>query len=173
MNKEAVIIYREEQSFAAWVRWLVYISMAAAVLLSVVVLNKEVSDYNPPEMRDIIIAVLAGVGVPILIAFLFAFLRLETEVRLDGLYIRFTPFHIRFRKFASDDLSECYARQYKPIREYGGWGIRYGLPGRGKVYNVRGNNGVQLVFKNGRKLLVGSQKAEKLEEAIRSVMKRS
>jgi hypothetical protein len=173
MNKEAVIIYREEQKFAAWVRWLVYISMAAAVLLSVVVLNKEVSGYSPSEMRDIIIAVLAGVGVPILIAVLFAFLKLETEVRADGLYIRFVPFHIRFKKFAADDLSECYARQYRPILEYGGWGIRYGLSGRGQAYNVSGNKGVQLVFKDDRKLLIGSQKAEKLEEAIRSIMKRS
>ena len=173
MNKETVIIYREEQKFTAWVRWLVYISMAAAVLLSVVVLNKEVSGYSPSEMRDIIIAVLAGVGVPILIAVLFAFLKLETEVRADGLYIRFVPFHIRFKKFAADDLSECYARQYRPILEYGGWGIRYGLSGRGRAYNVSGNKGVQLVFKDDRKLLIGSQKAEKLEEAIRSIMKRS
>ena len=173
MNKETVIIYREEQKFTAWVRWLVYISMAAAVLLSVVVLNKEVSGYSPSEMRDIIIAVLAGVGVPILIAVLFAFLKLETEVRADGLYIRFVPFHIRFKKFAADDLSECYARQYRPILEYGGWGIRYGLSGRGRAYNVSGNKGVQLVLKDDRKLLIGSQKAEKLEEAIRSIMKRS
>ncbi len=173
MNKEAVIIYREEQSFAAWLRWLVNITMALAVLLSVFALDKELRGYNPPNTTELVIIILAGVGVPIAIAALFYFLKLETEVRADGLYIRFVPFHIHFKKFAVDDLSECYARRYKPIREYGGWGIRCGLSGRGRAYNVSGNKGVQLVFKGGRKLLIGSQKAEKLQGAIRSIMKRS
>jgi hypothetical protein len=172
MNKEAVIIYREEQSFAAWLRWLVSITMIAAVLLSLYALKKEYGGQYSPDMTEYIIAVVAGIGVPIAIAILFYFLKLETEVRADGLYIRFVPFHIHFKKFAVNDLSECYARQYKPILEYGGWGIRCGLSGRGRAYNVSGNKGVQLVFKGGRKLLIGSQKAEKLEEAIRSIMKR-
>ena len=66
-------------------------------------------------------------------------------------------------------MSEYYAREYKPLREYGGWGIRCSLK-RGKAYNVSGNKGVQLVFKNGKQLLIGSQKAEALEEAIRSII---
>jgi hypothetical protein len=173
MKREAVIIYREEQSFAAWVRWLVYICMALAALLSASALKKEYDEQYSPDLTEFVIAVIAGIGVPIAIAILFYFLRLETEVRADGLYIRFVPFHIRFKKFAVSDLSECYARRYKPIREYGGWGIRCGLSGRGRAYNVSGNKGVQLVFKGGRKLLIGSQKAEKLQEAIRSIMKKS
>ena len=173
MNEEKVIIYREEQKFAEWVRGLVYVTMSLAVLLSVFALKKEFAGYYPPATKDLIIAVIAGIGVPIAIAVLFVFFKLETEVRLDGLYIRFIPFHIRYKRFAADDLSECYARQYKPIREYGGWGIRCGLSGRGRAYNVSGNKGVQLVFKDGRKLLIGSQKAGKLEQAIRSIMKSS
>jgi len=31
-------------------------------------------------------------------------------------------------------------------------------------------NGVQLVFKSGKQLLIGSQRAEELKEAIRSIM---
>jgi TATA-box binding protein (TBP) (component of TFIID and TFIIIB) len=42
--------------------------------------------------------------------------------------------------------------------------------GAGKAYNVSGNKGVQLVFKNGKKLLIGSQKADELAKAIESVM---
>jgi TATA-box binding protein (TBP) (component of TFIID and TFIIIB) len=34
---------------------------------------------------------------------------------------------------------------------------------------ISGNKGVQLVFKSGKRLLIGSQKAEELEEAIRSI----
>jgi hypothetical protein len=43
----------------------------------------------------------------------------------------------------------------------------------GGAYNMKGNRGVQLVFKNGIRLLIGSQEAENLEQAIRSGMSRS
>jgi hypothetical protein len=171
MKRDTVIFFREEQKFAAWLRWLVGITMIAAVLLSLYALKKEYGTRFSQDTTEYIIAVVAGIGVPIAIVILFFFLKMETEVRADGLYIRFVPFHIHFKKFALNNLSECYARRYKPIREYGGWGIRYSLIGSGRAYNVSGNDGVQLVFEDGMKLLVGSQKAEKLEEAIRSVTK--
>lgn len=114
-------------------------------------------------------AVGIGIGVPIAITALFVLLKLHTEVRPDGIYVRFFPFHIHFKRFASEDLSECYARQYKPILEYGGWGIRYSIR-NGRAYNVSGNKGVQLVFDTGKKLLIGSQNPEQLEAAIRSIM---
>jgi hypothetical protein len=173
MKREVVLIYREEQKFAEWLRWLVCISMVATALLSALGFKKEFTGYYRPDTTEYIIAVVAGVGVPIAIAILFYFLELETEVRSDGLYIRLFPFHIRYKKFAADQIDKCYARQYRPIREYGGWGIRCGLPGRGRAYNVSGNRGVQLVFKDGGKLLIGSQKAEKLQQAIRSIIKSS
>ncbi|MHC4114629.1 MAG: hypothetical protein ACYSSL_04835, partial [Planctomycetota bacterium] len=70
-----------------------------------------------------------------------------------------------------DDLSEYYARKYRPLLEYGGWGIGWSLR-KGRAYNVSGDKGVQLVFKSGKRLPIGSQRAEELEEAIRSIMER-
>jgi TATA-box binding protein (TBP) (component of TFIID and TFIIIB) len=49
--------------------------------------------------------------------------------------------------------------------EYGGWGIRCGWHGK-KVYNISGNRGVQLVFKNGKRLLIGSQKPDDFANAL-------
>jgi len=170
MIRETELIYREEQRFALWLRWLIVLSMVWIVPLSIFPLTKIPSEQSSPEVLPIILLIVAGVFVPIAIAALFWLLKLETEVRPDGLYIRYYPFHINFKKFTADDLSEYYARKYKPIREYGGWGIRYSF-GKGKAYNVSGNKGVQLVFKSGKRLLIGSQRAEELEEAIRSIKK--
>ena len=39
----------------------------------------------------------------------------------------------------------------------------------GIAYNVRGNKGVQLEFNDGKKVLIGSQRAKELEKAIRSI----
>jgi hypothetical protein len=159
------IIFREEQKFALWLRWLVYVSMGIGAVISVFALQKEFSGQSSPEVWEIILAVLVGIGVPIATTALFLLLKLQTEVRPDGLYVRFFPFHIHFKRFGREELSEYYARQYKPIREYGGWGIKCSLR-NGKAYNVNGNWGVQLVLSNGKKLLIGSQKPDELAAAI-------
>ena len=169
MIEETELIYREEQRFGLWLRWLIALSMALAVPFSIFSLTKIPSEQGSSDILPILTLIIAGICVPIAVALLFWVLKLETEVRSDGLYIRFFPAHIHFKRFRVEDLSECYARKYKPLLEYGGWGIRCSLR-KGKAYNVSGNKGVQLVFKSGKQLLIGSQRAEELEEAIRSIM---
>lgn len=169
MNEETELIYSEEQKFSLWLRWLIVASIFLAVPFSILALTKMPSEQGSPDMPQILTVIIAGIFVPIGVALLFGTLKLQTEVRPDGLYVRFFPVHVRFKRFAAEDLSEYYARQYRPVLEYGGWGIR-GSFKKGRAYNVSGNKGVQLVFKNGKRLLIGSQKAEELEEAIRSIM---
>jgi hypothetical protein len=112
-------------------------------------------------------------AIPIAATALFFILKLETEVRADGLYIRFYPLHVRYKKFARNDLAEFYCRTYKPIREYGGWGIRCSFTGKGRAYNVSGNKGIQLVLTKGKKLLIGSQKPDELVTAIDKMLKQN
>ena len=59
--------------------------------------------------------------------------------------------------------------EYSPLKEYGGWGIKYGF--KGKAYNVRGNKGVKIFLKNGLNIMFGSQKKNDLAKALKSVMK--
>jgi len=96
--------------------------------------------------------------------YLFYSLRLITEARKDGLYIRFYPLWGKLIPYSS--IQHCAARTYKPLSEYGGWGIKYGRSGW--AYNIVGNKGVQLVLEGGKRIMVGSQCAEELEHAIRS-----
>lgn len=93
---------------------------------------------------------------------LFQVLNLRTRVTDEGLRVDFTPFVHRLITF--DQIRSAEARQYNPVLEYGGWGLRYGRGGQ--AYNVKGNQGVQLTFADGRRLLIGSQKADALAAAI-------
>jgi len=52
------------------------------------------------------------------------------------------------------------------MREFGGWGIRTSGDG-GRAYNAYGNMGVQLVLTDGKRVLVGTQRAEELLAALR------
>lgn len=95
--------------------------------------------------------------------------RLVTEVRDDGVYVRFFPFHRHFKVFLWEDIESFEARTYRPILEYGGWGLRFGLGGT--AYNVSGNRGLQLVLGSGGwsdRLLIGTQRPEELAMAVQS-----
>ncbi|MHC4539846.1 MAG: hypothetical protein ACYS74_08700, partial [Planctomycetota bacterium] len=77
MNANDVIVYREEQKFAAWLRWLVYLSMGLSVVISVFALQRELSGQNTPETWGILLAATGGIGVPIAVTALFLLLKLE------------------------------------------------------------------------------------------------
>ena len=112
----------------------------------------------------VILAIIFGIGLPL---FMFT-TNLTTEVHSDGLYIRFFPFHLSFRRIAIEEIGGFEVCTYNPIKDYGGWGIRYGR--KGKAYNVSRNRGVQLELLNRKHLLIGSQKPEELAEALNLVM---
>ena len=95
---------------------------------------------------------------------LFYLLKLITRVDAKGVHVRFFP--LTHKQIPFENRTSCQARTYRPIREYGGWGIRFSRKGR--AYNVSGNQGVQLTFKQGKPLLIGSQKPEELAAAINS-----
>jgi hypothetical protein len=91
-----------------------------------------------------------------------------TDVRPDGLVVRFPPFHRRL--IALEDVRSVEAREYSAIKEYGGWGIRHSSK-NGTAYNVRGNRGVQLILKNGKRVLIGSQEPDRLANVLRNLLR--
>jgi hypothetical protein len=98
---------------------------------------------------------------------LFYVLKLVTQVDARGVQLRFFP--LTRKQIPFDTITSCRARTYRPIREFGGWGIRFSRKGR--AYNVSGNRGVQLEFRQGKPLLIGSQQPEQLAAAINSHLK--
>ena len=166
MSQEEEIVFREVQDFRGKFRLMhlfLGVAIAGACFAVVVAILR-----NPDKSFGAIFGMAGGMVVTVGIAVLFMVLKLETEVRSDGLYVRYFPFHMKYKKISTGELSEYCAREYKPLREYGGWGIKCGKGG--KAYNVSGKRGLQLVFTNGKRLLIGSQKAEELEKAISSIM---
>ena len=166
MSEKKETVFREVQTFQDKFRWLhLFLALAVAggfFAVMVAILK------NPDKSLGSVLATAGGMIITVGIAVLFKVLKLETEVRSDGLYVRYFPFHLKYKKINPCDLNEYCARQYSPMWEYGGWGIKYGKSG--KAYNVSGNWGVQLVFTSGKRLLIGSQKADELEKAIRSII---
>ena len=105
----------------------------------------------------------------VLMIWLFAKMSLTTQVRTDGLYVHYFPIHLRGpKKIPLEDAEKVAAVTYRPIRDYGGWGIRM-VPG-GRAYNVSGDRGVRIDFADGKHVLIGSQQPEVLAEALRALL---
>lgn len=111
---------------------------------------------------------IAGIAINVLVTLVLVFARLQTRLDTTGLYLRFFPFHWSYKKIDFDSIATVYARIYRPLGEFGGWGIRWGSGG--KAYNVSGNRGVQLLLKNGKKILIGSQRPDELAATLQETM---
>ncbi len=103
--------------------------------------------------------------IPFGIIVLFLAARLETRIDRKGISYRFFPFHRSWREIEWKMISRAYVRQYKPISEFGGWGVRYGS-GSSKAYNVSGNHGLQIELKNGKKILIGTIQPEEIAKHL-------
>jgi len=165
MNTQNDILFSETQKFARWLRWLLIVDtlMVAAILAFIMI--------KGPAESEPFIWISWVLLVPALIGIGFWFCRLETYVKPDGLYVRFFPLHLRYKKFTPDQIAEYRTREYNPLLEYGGWGIRYSLT-NGKAYNIYGNKGLQLVFRDGKKLLIGSARPVDLTAAMDKLFKK-
>ncbi len=99
-----------------------------------------------------------------LLAYLIFIASLDTKITANGVFIKFRPFHRKWILFPFENIKEAKSHKYNPIRDYGGWGIRYST--KGKAYNVSGDMGVLIKFSDDTNLLIGSQKHLDLASVI-------
>ena len=118
------------------------------------------------EPAQTTISFIISFGLGMLLPLFFWQMKLVTRIAEEGIYVRFTPFHFKEKFYPWDSLSACYVRTYSPLMEYGGWGIKYGFGGQGLVYNVSGDIGLQLKFKKGDPVLIGTQKGEEIKAKL-------
>lgn len=154
------LLFKEEQSFVGTWMWYLVIGIS---LLSVGGTAVGLFSTNDPEaIIGVVIAALVTGGIVIL----FYTSKLYVSMDQDHLYYRYPPFVNSEKMLSKDDVKEIYVRKYKPIAEYGGWGYKFRFKS-GRVMNVAGDVGLQLVFKNNKKLLIGTQKPEAMKDAVR------
>lgn len=101
----------------------------------------------------------------IIITLFFSVAHLDTIIKKDGIYIKFFPFHLNFIKYPFVNINELNVSKYNPIKQYGGWGLRFTLRGD-KAFNISGNYGVKIMFKNGKNLLIGTNEPQLIKIKI-------
>ena len=154
------IQFQEEQSFVN--TWMWYLVLGIGVLS---VGGVAVGLFYSKDAEGIVGLVITMITIGGVIL-LFATSKLYTTIDQDTIYYRYPPFVNSEKKITKEDLKELYVREYKAILEYGGYGYRFRFRS-GRALNVAGNIGLQLTLKNNKRLLIGTQKKEAMEQAVR------
>ena len=104
-----------------------------------------------------------------ILVYIASYISLVTQIRTDGIYVKFPPFQPTFTRYEWSSILDAYVRDFDPMTEYLGWGIRTGP--LGKAYIISGNMGIQIVFKNKKRLLISTRKPEEMREVLQRIMR--
>lgn len=69
---------------------------------------------------------------------------------------------------ALGDIETLESVEYRPLRDFGGWGVR-GTRDR-RIWSARGNRAVRLGLRDGRVVYIGSDEPRTLENRIRQAL---
>jgi hypothetical protein len=159
---EATILFEEVQQFARpsvskFIKALMGI-VFIALIISLVLQKGRMTDYS----RLLIILLPLLLVINIILGS-----KLITQIRTDGVYVRFPPWQPRFSIYNWADIAEIFVRDYGAMREFMGWGIRY-VPGK-MGYIVAGNSCIEIVFKNGNKVIITTQRKPDVNEVLKRI----
>lgn len=153
-EKDPGLLFREVQPFYQQrITWIVLILFGAMVFWM--------------AMQDMLLDMVTYIVYVVLAALLALTLfgKLVTEVRRRELHVRMIPFHRKAQVFTREHIVRWAIVRYAPLKDYGGWGIRFGR--KGKAYTVHGRTGLKLRLRNNQDLLVGTQHPDELSHALK------
>ena len=154
-------MYTEKQRFRQIWLWVILIGILSLATFQWVQVSIETNQLINERFVPFLVL--------LLVSNLIYAIELKTQINERGVQVQFFPIHFKPRFYAWDSILKAEVRNYSPLAEYGGWGYRIGLFGAGKALNIQGNWGLQLVFKNGQKLLIGTQNLEKITEIMNQI----
>ena len=162
--------FNEVQRFRVWWAWVGVIALNLLFIYAIiqqVILGKPFGSKPASDLTLILIEL----GPILLIYFLFS-IKLVTTIDTAGIHYRFFPFQLKTRSIGWDELRDAYMREYNSFHEYGGWGIRIGSAKTGNAVNTSasGKVGLQLQFKDGKLLLIGTKQPGAIEKIISEII---
>lgn len=156
-------LFREVQRFRQWYVVLILAVVAGLqwwAFVTQILLRRPFGSNPGPDWLVWVFWTVFGVLFPLG----FAAIHLETRVEPGWLHVRLAPFsHLRIPVHT---IRHAEAVTYHPLRDFGGWGLRWS--GKGRALNAYGSRGVQLILNDGRRILIGSQQPEELMAALRA-----
>lgn len=156
---DSPIIYEERQKLNLGLLWLPVLVPAVMVWYSFyqqIIKGRPVGTRPAPDAMLIVLFVIFGL--------LFPYFLLKTalilQVRPDGFYFRYYPFHLRYHKISWLEMKDVEVINFSAVRDFGGYGIKYAKGA--KIYVAKGNKGLKVILSSGRQLIFSSDNPEML-----------
>ena len=164
------ILFKEEQQFRQWWIWLILVSALLAIVIPIAnELSAQSWDINSEDFSRLILYGSFVVLFIVAVLVVLGLSRLKTKITSDGIFITFPPLRRKSYRIKFQEIEQFEIRKYSARLEYGGHGFRNRRKS-GQAYTISGNTGLQLYFKNGKKLLIGTQKKQAIEFAMCKIM---
>lgn len=162
-------IFEESQRFnQPWVWVIIFGTYIPVHIWSVRDIMTEHSKGGDWWTSQTLIAAIIGLVVLNLLLVFFYLSKLQTRVDGTGIQFRYPPIINSWRKISLKEIQSVQVIKYSPWA-YGGWGIKYSW--NGWAYNVRGNKGIMIKKKNGKQILIGTQKMMDAKAVIENQMR--
>lgn len=88
------------------------------------------------------------------------------QIGTEGISYKYFPFQTKLKLLSWGNMEKVYINKYNALGDYGGFGVRSRLwfKFNDKAYILNDKDkGLQIEFKNGKKLLFSSNKIEELQ----------
>ena len=105
----------------------------------------------------------------LILAIHLLFTCLDVEVHDDHVLVAFGPIRLVRKGIPFADIEAVRGLTYRPILEFGGWGVRW--RGKRTAWTIRGNQAVAVTLQSGKEVYVGSRHPQRLAGAIRTAMR--
>lgn len=115
------------------------------------------------SVPSLVLGSVVGLVVILAVAAFVYSIRLITEVRPDGIYVRFAPVHRSFRRLPFDQIEQVERTEFG-LFTYGGIGIRW--TANTVAYMTTRGSGIKIDRENAKSVVLGSQDPSELLETI-------
>lgn len=168
--KQTDVVYREVQQLRQVWLWVVVLIAAALMwyaaarqlLLGIPFGSGAISDQNMTLCWLIFGVVIPALGLSI---------RLVTEVRDDGVYVRFFPLQFRPTRIAFTEIKGCKLRARRRPLGRGSRGAR--RTARNGARSEPDHDAIELQLRGGEPVVIGSLQPQELHKAIQAQIRRA
>jgi hypothetical protein len=125
---DTTLIYKESQKL--FPLWLLLVLSGGLIPVFIILISSETN-----------INLITGYML-IMLGLLFAAstIRLRFSVDSKMIVIHFFPFLLKPKKIELSNIIELKVRKYSPIKEFGGWGVRFNFLNKAICYNTPGTD---------------------------------
>lgn len=162
-----MLVFQEIQRLRQW--WILVFQLTVLGLISYGLISQLIFNipFGDKPISDSVL-ILIAILIYLFMLTLFS-IKLETMISPKGIQFGFKPFQRKGISYSWNEIQSIEVSKYNPLSDFGGWGWRISLKGKGQAYTISGNQGILIKLKNGKVRLVGTKKPDEVERVLSQI----